>query len=219
MNRRNNPKPSVNLSEKWVGQRFGKLTVIGFGYDSKHYRNTWKCLCDCGNSVEVYPANAKAGRVRSCGCAQLEVATIHGQRHTRLYGIWVGMRRRCRNERHANYVNYGARGIKVCKEWESFELFAKWAYSHGYSDNLSIDRIDVNGNYEPSNCRWVDDSVQMNNRRTTRKVIAFGQEMSVADALAKYGNGLRRDTFLKRIDVHGYTVEEALTREVRRPFS
>lgn len=209
-------KASVNLSEKWIGARFGKLVVIGFGYDDKRQNNTWKCRCDCGKEVEVLPGNEKAGRVHSCGCAQIESATKHGQRNTRLYQIWVGMRRRCTDANHVNYANYGAIGIHVCDEWESFDSFFKWAIENGYQDDLSIDRIDVHGNYEPSNCRWATAKVQSNNRRNTRYVNVFGETLCVGDAIEKYGNGIRRDTFLRRIDHYGFSAEEALTKEVRK---
>lgn len=207
-------KPSVNLDPKWVGMKFGKLTVVGFAYDEKHQNYKWECKCDCGNEIEVFPGNAKAGRVRSCGCAQIETATTHGQRHTRLYSIWVGMRRRCRDVNHKTYQQYGARGIRVCDEWQAFEPFYQWAWANGYSDELSIDRIDVNGNYEPSNCRWADNKQQSRNRRSTRMVTIFGETLAVSDAIEKFGNGIHIDTVLKRMDKYGYSPERAITTPV-----
>ena len=209
-------KPSVNLDSKWIGMRFGKLTVTGFGYDEAHKNYTWKCACDCGNVVEVKPGNAKAGRVRSCGCAQLESATTHGQRYTRLYGIWVGMRRRCRDKNHYTYASYGGRGIAVCEEWQRFLTFKEWAEHSGYTDRLSIDRIDVNGNYEPSNCRWATAKVQSRNKRNTRYVTVFNETLSLSEAVEKYGNGIRFDTVVKRIDKHGFSVEQAITTPLHR---
>lgn len=209
-------KDSINLSAEWIGKRFGKLVITGFGYNSKHQNNTWICKCDCGKEIEVLPGNAKAGRVHSCGCTQIESATKHGQRNTRLYQIWVGMRRRCRDINHANYPNYGGRGIRVCDEWQDFEEFYRWALANGYNNDLSIDRIDVNGDYTPLNCRWASAKVQSNNRRSTRYVTVYGEKLSVMDAIAKYGNGIRRDTFLKRIDKYMFSAEDALTRTVKR---
>lgn len=209
-------RTSINLGEKWIGQRFGKLTVLSFGFNESLSRNTWICQCDCGNTVEVYPANARAGRVRSCGCAQIESATTHGMRNTRIYRIWVDMRRRCRDEKHETYKNYGARGISVCEEWNSsFESFMKWAFENNYADDLTIDRVDVNGNYEPSNCRWATTKQQARNRRNTRYLEVFGENLSVSEAIEKYGNGVRMDTVLKRIDIHGYSAEDAITKPVR----
>lgn len=208
-------RKSINLDNKWIGQRFGKLVVLGFGFNENISRNTWICQCDCGNTVEVYPANARAGRVRSCGCAQLEAATTHGMRYTRIYRIWVDMRRRCRDENHKTYKHYGARGISVCREWnESFISFMQWAFKNGYSDTLSIDRIDVDGDYTPKNCRWATARQQARNRRSTRYLDAFGETLPAVEAVEKYGNGIKIDTVLKRIDLHGYSVEEALTRPV-----
>lgn len=204
-------KPSVNLDPKWIGQKFGKLTVIGFGYEEKHQRNTWKCICDCGKKVEALSANVKTGRVKSCGCVQLEAVTTHGQRYTRLYRCWVDMRRRCRDVNHKTYYYYGARGIRVCDEWQQFEPFYKWAMSNGYSDDLTLDRIDVNGNYEPCNCRWANAKTQARNRRSARMVTVFGETLCVVEAIEKYGNGIHEDTVLKRMDKHGYSPERAIT--------
>ena len=208
-------KPSVNLDPKWIGCKFGKLTVVGVGYDSVHQNYTWKCVCDCGNMREVKPGNAKAGRVRSCGCAQLEAATTHGQRYTRLYGIWAGMRRRCRDEKHNTYPNYGGRGITVCEQWSDFTVFREWAINHGYTDALSIDRLDVNGNYEPMNCRWATATLQCRNRRSNRIVTVFGEKQTLIEAITKYGNGIHFDTVAKRIDKYGYSVEDAIITPVR----
>lgn len=209
-------KSSDNLSEKWLGQRFGKLTVIGYGHDDRHNQYLWKCRCDCGKELYVHPANAKMGRVHSCGCLQREKATTHGQRYTQLYRTWVDMRRRCRDSKHPTYANYGGRGIKVCDEWQSFEVFEQWALSHGYTDTLTIDRIDVNGNYEPSNCRWATIQEQSNNKRNNRYVDVFGEHLTITEATRKYGNGLKVDTVIHRIDKYGYTPEKALTDPIHR---
>lgn len=210
-------RKSNNADSKWVGQRFGDLVVLRFEYSESQGRYVWVCKCDCGQVVSVVPANARAGRVRSCGCAQLKSATTHGMRNTRLYRIWVDMRRRCRDTSRKAYKHYGARGITVCEEWDkSFEGFMQWAYREGYSDELSIDRIDVDGNYDPSNCRWATAKQQARNRRSTRYLDAFGETLPAVEAVEKYGNGIKIDTVLKRIDLHGYSVEEALTRPVCR---
>ena len=206
---------SRNSDGKWVGQRFGDLVVFDFEYDENRGRYLWICRCDCGRFVSVVPANARAGRVRSCGCAQIKSATTHGMRDTRLYRIWIDMRRRCCDKSRKAYENYGGRGITVCEEWnKSFVAFMCWAMENGYSNKLSIDRIDVNGSYEPANCRWATAKQQARNKRNTRHLKVFGETLSVAEAVEKYGNGIRMDTVLKRIDLHGYSDEEALTRPV-----
>ena len=162
-----------------AGQKFGRLTAVEWLYfDGK--QSWWKCLCDCGNykkaSLTKLTRTTRTG-VKSCGCLSAEksrqriAARYPKPHHTeRLYNVWTSMLHRCNCPTAQNYKSYGGRGIKVCDEWSSYETFRDWAYSHGYDANAprgksTIDRIDVNGNYEPSNCRFVDMKVQVNNRR------------------------------------------------------
>lgn len=156
-----------------TGKKFGKLTVLGV--DDRNTRKTyWNCICECGNVKSARADSLQEGRVKSCGCLKKEQDMINLTKHhnhymsgTRIYHIWIGLRNRCNKKTDIRHSNYGGRGIKVCKEWdESFESFYNWAIENGYSKDLTIDRIDVNGNYEPSNCRWVDIKTQCNNRRT-----------------------------------------------------
>lgn len=108
-------------------------------------------------------------------------------RHTRIYSIWCDMKKRCNNKNQSNYNNYGGRGIKVCKEWnDDFESFLEWSISNGYNDSLTIDRIDVNGNYEPSNCRWVTWEEQHYNKRNTVYIEVDGQKMTLKEIAEKY---------------------------------
>ena len=156
-----------------AGKCFNRLTVIKEVTPYGRER-CWLCKCDCGKETVVQQNNLVSGEVKSCGCLRQEILvkehTTHGGRYTRLYNIWRRMRSRCSKESDISYPNYGGRGIRVCREWEtSFENFRDWALSAGYSDDLSIDRINNDRNYCPQNCHWATAKEQANNRRPRRR--------------------------------------------------
>ena len=152
-----------------TGQQFGRLVVIQRA-KAINKRTKWLCRCECGNEVVVESYNLKTGHTQSCGCLQREATSsankTHHCTHTRLYRIWNNMKNRCYRKSYHAFHHYGGRGIKVCDEWrDDFQAFYDWAMANGYRDDLSIDRIDSNGNYEPSNCRWATMAEQNKNKR------------------------------------------------------
>lgn len=174
-----------------TGKRFGRLVVLERSNEKyktksgKEYSNAiYICQCDCGNIVHCHGGNLLKGVTTSCGCFQKECASkrfsTHGMRNSRLYNCWVNMRARCNDTNSKSYKNYGGRGISVCELWNnSFDEFMKWALSNGYSEELTIDRIDVNGNYCPENCRWATTEEQANNQRKTIRINILGVEKSL----------------------------------------
>ena len=144
----------------------------------------------------------KRGDKRGC------IAT-HGQSKTRLYGIWCGIKKRCYDPRNKRYANYGGRGIKVCEEWQTFEPFYEWAMANSYVENLTIDRIDTNGNYEPSNCRWADAITQQNNTTRNHMLTAFGETKTIAEW--SRSSGIRADVIKDRLNKLHWSVEDAVS--------
>lgn len=200
-----------------AGQKFNHLTVIKLDhvearvFNSKYGKSGkrtlhleyYLCKCDCGNEtvVEKSHLRKKVDATESCGCI---AGTHHMSNNNRIYDIWTGMRKRCfgRNKMDADYKNYQGRGITMCWEWANdFTSFYNWALQNGYKEDLTIDRIDNNGNYEPSNCRWATKEEQSQNRRGVYKLFYNGKNMFVSE-ISK-ATGLKHETILKRYHRYG----------------
>lgn len=162
-----------------VGQKFGRLTVL----KRNDLLKKWDCVCECGKYVSVRAAALNNGNTKSCGCLQRDITSITGKKHgmegTKIYNVWKGMKQRCFNSNHKSFKYYGGRGIVVCDEWKNdFQAFYDWAMENGYEEGLTIDRIEAEGNYEPSNCEWVTQKQNNSHRRLGRN--KYGQYASVS---------------------------------------
>lgn len=192
-----------------TGKRFGNLTVIKREKNENGYVR-WKCRCDCGKETVVRAGNLTSGAVKSCGCLKhVGYHTTHSMSKTRLYKTWCNMRRRCYDKNIRSYKNYGKRGICVCDEWrDSFEPFQKWANETGYTDEMTIERMDLNGNYCPENCKWIPMPEQANNRRINRNITYNGETHNLSE-WCKILN-LRYPLIHNRIKKLGMTFEDAI---------
>lgn len=187
---RRGKKPREDLT----GKQFSRLSVLRPAEDrvlkiGKHL-TMWECKCNCGNTVIVRSCDLKSGKVMSCGCYRKEttraIHTTHGatkgRKAKKLYSVWAGILARCNNPGSAEFQYYGGKGVTVCKGWENdYSAFEKWALTNGYEEGLSIDRIDVNGDYCPENCRWATDIEQANNKTTNKFLEAFGERHTIAE--------------------------------------
>ena len=201
-----------------TGRRFGRLVAIERSTNSKSGKAKWRCKCDCGNETVVFSTSLVQGLTHSCGCLNREVTlerfSTHRQSESRLYETWSGMKKRCYNPYSKSFSAYGGRGIAVCDEWkDDFQAFYDWAMANGYADDLTIDRIDVNGNYSPENCRWVDKLTQANNCRTNHYLTFNGKTQSIAEWARELG--VSDSLIRQRIVKLGWSVERALTEPSR----
>lgn len=152
-----------------TGQRFGRLVVIE-EEGRIDGRCLWTCKCDCGAITKVRSGNLLSGGTKSCGCLRKDAPSKHNGKGTRLYNIWRGMIQRCEDPNQKSYKDYGGRGVQVCKEWrQDFSSFRKWAEGAGYAESLTIDRVNVDGDYCPSNCKWATRAEQNRNKRKHKK--------------------------------------------------
>lgn len=166
-----------------TGKQFSYLTVIERSSDRGNGKKPvvkWTCRCRCGKILDVKSDALLSGHTTSCGCKKIIHNESYGNKKTRLYNIWKCMRQRCLNPNNPNYRNYGRKGVGICKEWQDYATFKEWAFSSGYADHLSIDRIDVNGDYSPDNCRWADNKTQANNTTRNRFIEFHGEKLTMS---------------------------------------
>lgn len=199
-----------------INDRFGKLTVIN-EFSKPIYHRWFECRCDCGNTFSVSLKSLRNNGTQSCGCIQRlrfsKVNYKHGLYKTRLNSIWKNMRQRCYNPKATRYENYGGRGIVLCNEWKGdFTAFYKWAIANGYSEELTIDRKKVDGNYEPRNCRWVTRKAQNFNTTRSRILTYNGVTKTATEWALEIGMGVKTLTErLKRL-----SVEDSLTMPLKK---
>lgn len=187
-----------------TGEKHNRLTVIKLDHIDKRGNKVWLCKCDCGSNALATTTSLNNGVKQSCGCAMVEnmrkIATTHSLSRSRIYRTYTNMIRRCTSPVEIEYHNYGGRGIKVCDEWANdFMVFYDWAMANGYNDKLTIDRINNNGNYEPSNCRWATYKKQCRNKRNNRIVCINGVEKTLIEWSEI--SGIDRATIARRINV------------------
>lgn len=214
----------IKYDKSYIGKRYGRLIVLDV--EDKCVRK-FKCQCDCGNIYYAIPCDLENGSVKSCGCLQREISE-NSVSNDRLYYVWNGMRSRCYNPNNTRYESYGGRGIAICDEWlNDYEKFKEWAYSTGYNEaaekgECTIDRIDVNGNYEPDNCRWISIQEQQKNKRPSnewkkrnivkKKRTSFvtfnGECISKFELCQQFGISV--ETFNYRVNTKGMSIEDAL---------
>lgn len=206
-----------------IGKTFGRLTVIKKIGPDKNRAIQWLCKCSCGNEHIVITSYLVHGKIKSCGCLQKEElakrVTTHHLRNNRLYGIWANMKQRCYNSKNPRYNVYGGKGIKICDEWKNdFMSFYNWAIENGYNEKAkygecTIDRIDVNGNYEPSNCRWIPMNKQVLNTSKNHYLELNEEKYTVYEW--SIITGIKSSTILQRINKYHWSVKRALT---EKPF-
>ena len=179
--RKNSCKGCNSLKYQYlIGYVFERLTVLQI-LDERLENGGHilaECQCICGNKTTVPVSALKSGKTRSCGCLEAEGNNYtHRLSNTRLYNIWIGIKTRCYNPNHNTYKDYGARGIRMCDEWyNDFMSFYYWSINNGYNDTLTIERLDANGHYEPSNCKWIPSREQNYNKRNTIRIMHYGEK-------------------------------------------
>ena len=205
----------IHAIDSLIGKKYGRLTIIK-RVDIESKQIVVLCKCDCGNEAKVLLSSLKTGNTKSCGCIShemlLERNLKHNLHNTKLYSVWKAMRQRCNNNKNKDYKWYGEKGIKVCKEWDDFEVFYNWAINNGYEDGLTIDRIDTKGDYCPDNCRWITIQEQQNNKSNCRIIEYKGEVNTLTYFSKKYH--IKRSTLYDRIFIKNYSVDYAIEKDL-----
>lgn len=197
------------------GKKFGRLTALEYVGADKYGNPMWLCVCECGTEKVIRQCHLINNHTISCGCYNRENNwgkarhTTHGKYYTKLYKTWRGIISRCYNKNSSNYINYGGRGIIVCDEWRNdFMSFYNWSYDNGYKEELSIERINVNGNYEPSNCCWIPLVEQANNKTCSRRYTVNGETLNLKQLSKKYNVEYKK--LFARVTYLGWSIEDAI---------
>lgn len=201
-----------------TGQTFGRLTVVSRAENSNGGKARWLCKCECGNDCIVHASALRSGNTKSCGCLRAEIShdrvVTHGMSRTSLFHVWRAMKDRCLNPNNRSYKNYGGKGVRVCDEWLDSTTFFDWARSSGYEDGLTIERIDVNGDYCPENCKWIPFAEQARNKTNNLMIEIDG----VSKCLAQWCDEYDMSYFMvsQRIRKLGWEPKKALTTPPRK---
>lgn len=204
-----NKKSFIDL----CGKQFGYLIIVSLFEGNCNSNYIWECKCKCGRHKKVRGADLQRGATKSCGCLQKERASqaikTHGKRHTTEYNSWAGMKERCYNKNSHKYHVYGGRGIFVCDRWlNSFEMFYE-DMGLKPSPRHSLDRVNVNGNYEPKNCRWALPKVQSRNKTDNHFIEYDGKNLTMAEWSDV--TGISQDAIGARLNYYGWSIKDALT--------
>lgn len=196
-----------------IGKRFGKLTVIEEYDRNKRGYYRYLCKCDCGNEKIAIGSELQNGHIKSCGCYKKDSIINRCAKYTKeekkLYGIWKGIRSRCNNKNSKPYQYYGGRGITICDEWNDYLIFYHWSMQNGYEKGKQLDRINNDGNYEPSNCRWVTPLENNHNRGNVNHYTINGITHTLTEWCSIYK--IKYNTVRARIIQKGWDIEKALT--------
>ena len=200
------------IVKRLENQRFGRLLVLEEVGRTKSGSTTWRCLCDCGNEKAISSSSLRHSGTQSCGCIKQEQRLsqkIHGETHSPIHRLWAGMKNRCNNPNNHKYERYGARGIRVCSEWaSSYEAFRDWCLSNGYRPGLTIERLNVDGDYSPENCIFATQKVQQNNRSNNHRITYNGANHTMSEWADLLGMSYK---MLEHRLNRGWTVDEAFS--------